>query len=173
MINPVPTEELSRDKVHNAIIDACQVTNERVNGEGSGSDGCRVIFRIGTASDMTAVVMLLENDSDHTNREMILLQDLDLVHWITVEESNTVVAFAAFYWAYSTWDGRYLYANKIVAKTQVVEKSLLHTLADVAVRLEGQRLVFQVSVVLVSSQLSTTNVLENSPSLSLIRTLNS
>jgi hypothetical protein len=49
-----------------------------------------------------------------------------------------------FFWAYSTWDGRVLYVNKIIAPTQELETSLLYTLADVAVQLEGQRLVWQV-----------------------------
>ena len=152
IINPVPTEELSRDKVHKAIEDACQVTNGRIQkGEGGDSYGPCMIFRVGTASDMSAVVALLGNDSDPSNREMILLQDLDLVHWIMVEESTSVVGFAAFYWAYSTWDGRYLYANKMVAKMHGVETPLLHTLADIAVQMEGQRLVFQVRVGIVAA----------------------
>jgi hypothetical protein len=145
MINPVPTKELHHEKILEAIKGACGVTNEHVNGESGDSKCPHIVFRPGTPSDMTAVVVLLKNDPGQDNRESVLLQDFDLLYWIMVEESTNVVGYAAFYWAYSTWDGRYLYVNKIVTKSEIVETSLLHTLADIALRLEGQRLVLQVS----------------------------
>ncbi|KAI2513727.1 diamine N-acetyltransferase [Fragilaria crotonensis] len=143
MINPVPVEELHPDKVREAIKIACGVTNERVNGESGGSECQSINFRLGIPNDVSAVVSLLKKDPGQNDRESVLLQDFDRLCWIMVEESTNVVGFAAFYWAYSTWDGRYVYANKIVAKNQVVETSLLHTLADIALQLEGQRLVLQ------------------------------
>lgn len=148
MMNPVPAQAMSVDLMHKAIVASCHETNLS-----NGSDTMREspsIFRLGAASDMPTVAALLRNDACQTqsNGEHRLIRDFDQIYWIVVDERNNVIGFAAVYWGYSTWDGRCLHANRIFARDEVIEIDLLRTLADIAVRLEGQRLVWQVGAVL-------------------------
>jgi hypothetical protein len=132
---PVPTEDLSLERVREAIGTSCTFTNERFK------DG--YLLRYGSKDDMPTLLSLLTSD-DNIQDPDSLACDFDLFHSVVVEQNGKVVGFAMTYWAYSTWEGRYLYANKIVAPNDAVETSLMYTLADVAVRLGGQRLVWQV-----------------------------
>jgi hypothetical protein len=132
---PVPTEDLSIERVRQAIGASCTLTNERCE------DG--YLLRYGSKDDMPTLLSLLTSDDNIQDPES-LARDFDLFQSVVVEQNGKVVGFAMTYWAYSTWEGRYLYANKIVAPNDTVETSLMYTLADVAVRLGGQRLVWQV-----------------------------
>ncbi|KAI2513726.1 diamine N-acetyltransferase [Fragilaria crotonensis] len=143
MMNPVPAQAMSVDLMHKAIVASCHETNLS-NGSVTTNDS-PTIFRLGAASDMPTVAALLQNDACQTESSDVhrLIRDFDQVYWIVVEERNNVIGFAAVYWGYSTWDGRCLHANRIFARDEVIEIDLLRTLADIAVRLEGQRLVWQ------------------------------
>ena len=158
MMNPVPAQALTLDLVHIAIVAACHetsqtfISNNSIDHDSDSSNRPRT-FRLGARNDLSAVVALLKNDADQSpnDREKFLTRDFDLVHWIVIEECNNVVGFAAVYIGYSTWDGRCLHANKICARNEETESTLLRTLADIAVRLECQRLVWQVCVASITS----------------------
>ena len=158
MMNPVPAEALSLDLVRNAIVAACHEANQTSmsndTNHDSGINYSPITFRLGAPSDMPAVAALLKKNADQrqSHEDNCLPRDFDLVHWIIIEESNNVVGFATVYWGYSTWDGRCLHANRMCARDEETEADLLRILANVAVRLEGQRLVWQVCVVSASSQ---------------------
>jgi hypothetical protein len=134
---PVPSEDLSIERVREVITDSCAITNGRL------TNSCRL--RYGNSDDMPKLLSLLASKSRDADT---LIKDGDLFHSVVVEGSSKLVGFAVVYWAYSTWEGRHLYVNTIVAPSDTVETSLIYTLADVAVRLEGQRLVWQVSSIL-------------------------
>lgn len=131
----VPTEDLSLERVRQSIDTCCALTNERL-ADGYG-------LRYGKKDDMSTILSLL--DSKNSQEEDTLIRDADLFHSIVIEQNDKILGFAITYWAYSTWEGRYLYVNKIVTPNDALETSLMYTLADVAVRLGGQRLVWQVS----------------------------
>ena len=145
MIVPVPAVDVSVERVHEAIDNACDQTNSRLLADDSShknsNNNKSVIFRRGTLDDISGLITILKDAQ--INRDQ-LVRDFDLVHWIILEKCNQVLGLAAFYWAYSTWDGRVLYVNKVTAPNTELETSLLYTLADIAVQLEGQRLVWQV-----------------------------
>jgi hypothetical protein len=152
MMNPVPAQAMSVDLMHKAISAACHETNQTSTSNDSDTmnDIPTRIFRLGVASDMPTVAALLQNNACETQShdENRLIRDFVLVYWIIVEQSNNVVGFAAFYWGYSTWDGRCLHVNRIFSRDEVTEIDLLRTLAGITVRLDGQRLVWQVGAAL-------------------------
>ena len=145
---PVPTEDLSIDRVRKTIHACCSLTNDRAASTG-------YFFRNGNQDDMPVIKLLLGSDEDvEADSVSRLMRDSDLFHSVIIEEktSGKIVGFAICYWAYSTWEGRYLYVNKIIVSPNgddvllptILETSLVYTLADAAVRLGGQRLVWQV-----------------------------
>jgi hypothetical protein len=140
MIVSVPAANVSVERVLKAIEDACDQTNSRHVSNDSSCPNTTILRR-GTQDDVSGLITILK---DPENSRDQIVRDFDLVHWIVLEGSNQISGLAAFYWAYSTWDGRVLYVNKIIAPNTTLETSLLYTLADVAVQLEGQRLVWQV-----------------------------
>ena len=145
---PIPSSHLSVDAIRYAITEACHKTNERL-----GNDA---LVRVVATNDISSILSTLglldkseipieQEGHEGEKQQPNVKPNFDLVQGIVLEEAGRVVGFATIYWAYSTWDGRYLYINKIVAPNERLEMSMLHTLADVALRLEGQRLVWQVS----------------------------
>lgn len=87
--------------------------------------------------------------------------DVPNFYAIVVTETNKdetrIVGFVSFFTAYSTWDGRVLYLDKMVLPTssslsasvkddaQSTEWSLHYTLSDIAMRLDCARYTWQVS----------------------------
>ena len=136
---PIPSKHLSVDAIRHAISEACDKTNERL-----GNDALARVVTVNGTSSILSILGLMDK-SEGEQQQPNDLPNFDLVQGIILEQSGRVVGFATVYWAYSTWDGRYLYINKIVAPDQKLETSMLYTLAEVALCLEGQRLVWQVS----------------------------
>lgn len=131
---PLPEHELSVDRIHKAIQDACDDTHDDLN------DG--YTLRVGSRNDVASFVALLDTKN---TLEQSLVRDFELFHSIVLEQDETtVVGFAIVYLAYSTWDGRYLYLDHIVApNNDNLEASMMHCLSNAVVRLEGQRLAWR------------------------------
>jgi hypothetical protein len=142
---PIPNKHLSVADIRYAIADACAKTNERLGNED--------LLRVTTVNDISSILSILgvvdkseiQIEQEREKQQTNVMANFDLFQGIVLEQIGRVVGFATVYWAYSTWDGRYLYVNKIVAPDERLETSMLYTLAEVALRLEGQRLVWQVS----------------------------
>lgn len=131
-LHPTPSKDLSISNVRSAIDEACIKSSERTSGD--------YVLRGGKVEDLP--VLLSATDTQGIQSD--LSHDSHLFHTIILEKKNDIVGFCIFYWAYSTWDGRFLYVNRISAPNDELEKSITYTLAEVAVRLDAQRLVWQV-----------------------------
>ena len=131
MVHPVPSTALSADVVKAAIQVSCakaSAKNEALSFESLVEDKVKDLF---------AVLNIQVSKR--------ALDELDKYHGVTLARDGGVVGGATFYFAYSTWDGRILYVDKIEAKNNGDEEHILRLLGDVAVQLECQRLVWQVS----------------------------
>jgi hypothetical protein len=131
-------------RVHKAIDDACDRTNSRLATDDSSHDKNNKQHHL-PSSWHTRRCFRFDRDFEGVERSSEIKSSATLILFIGSSWKNVnQVWICRFFWAYSTWDGRVLYVNKIIAPTQELETSLLYTLADVAVQLEGQRLVWQV-----------------------------
>ena len=146
--------------VGSAILSACEATLKLTK---------RVIIRQAHAADAAKMKDLMSSDKclqprhgpKQTNAiqaEACRLDGVPNYFGIVVEEGKACVGFATFYLAYSTWDARVLYLDKLfLAKDNSnasLEWSLHFTLADIALRLECARYTWQVSSAVRSLQSS-------------------
>jgi hypothetical protein len=152
-------------EVDTVIEDACQTTMEKAfqaNG---------LALRRANADDIPRMQKLMSGDKalqprHHSCPNKTQPHDvawnqnscrLDVPNFfaLLVEESKTsekLVGFLTFYLAYSTWDARVLYLDKLFLDTDddndrdAIEWSMHFTLADIAVRLNCARYTWQVRV---------------------------
>jgi hypothetical protein len=138
MILNVPKESLSKVNIRNVVQNVCNEVNKDYNLDYG-------MFRIGEVGDWEVI------SSAHGDGKIVRVdekvQNLVSFFFIVVEMDHQIVGFTSFHLAYSTWDGRVLFRSKTQSLSDSMEKGLLFTLAHVAVKLEAQRLVWQVSLI--------------------------
>jgi hypothetical protein len=143
----VPSLELSKEVVQNAIQEACDLANSRWSYGDKMVERDFVKFRLGNLdnvsnlkSSMVTSLDLKKNVSDNIVRDIGFQ-----VHLIIAESfAGNVIGSVALYWTYSSWDGLYIYAKNLKADSDSIEASLIYTLAEIALRCEGRRIVWQV-----------------------------
>jgi hypothetical protein len=140
----VPTLELSKYSIKNAIKEACNLTNSRWGSKGKADF---VKFRLGDINDVSklkdSMTMFVDFQHDEPDN---LLRDVDVKLYLIIVEDFTanVIGHVALYWTYSSWDGRYIYVKNLKADRDYIELSLIYTLAEISLRCEGRRIVWQV-----------------------------
>jgi hypothetical protein len=146
-------------EVDAAIEDACKATLEIAFKEK------HLVLRRATDADIPQMQELISSDKalqprhsfptkNHTNvawNQISCRLDVPNFFALLVEDrSSACVGFLTFYLAYSTWDARVLYLDKLFLLKEdedrdAIEWSLHFTLADIAVRLNCARYTWQVS----------------------------
>ena len=136
MVLPLPEKVLSLQTIKESTLAACQATTNRWEHKE------RLALRPVETRDLPSLLTFLSATD-------VSLQDTsrdfqDFYHGILSEgKDGNVCAAAIFYLAYSTWDSRYIYINHIHVDDTSLETSLMYTLADVAIKLDCHRLVWQ------------------------------
>lgn len=118
--------------------------------------------RISNKGDWDSVSQLMHiNDSSNNsnNQHVSTCETLDRVHgiFVTSQDSTFCIGFCTFYLSYSTWDGRVIFLDRLevgsppqdalspLASHSLLSLSLRYTLADIGLKLECSRFVWQVS----------------------------
>ena len=133
---PVPEKVLSQQVIEETIQDACRTTllhwETRKN----------VTLRSFDTNDLPRLLRLL--NVIHVSQEQTS-RDFSSVYYgiLSEDEEGNILATAIFYLAYSTWDSRCVYINHIYAIDTFIETIVMYTLADIAIKLDCRRLVWQ------------------------------
>ena len=133
---PVPEKVLSQQVIEETIQDACRTTLLRWETRKN------VTLRSFDTNDLPRLLRLL--NVIHVSQEQ-MSRDFSSVYYgiLSEDEEGNILATAIFYLAYSTWDSRCVYINHIYAIDTFIETIVMYTLADIAIKLDCRRLVWQ------------------------------